>query len=31
MVLLSGGDTAWMLIATLLVFFMSIPGIAFFL
>lgn len=30
MVLLSGGDTAWMLVATLLVFFMSIPGIAFF-
>ena len=30
MSLLSSGDTAWMLIATLLVFFMSVPGIAFF-
>ena len=30
MVMLSTGDTAWILIATILVLLMSIPGIAFF-
>ena len=30
MVMLSTGDTAWILIASLLVLLMSIPGVAFF-
>ena len=30
MVMLSTGDTAWILIATILVLLMSIPGVAFF-